>query len=204
MSRYARLNISSDVKESLRNDYFMNSIVESEFLDSLKEAGADEPPQGMPQNAAPPAEMMPAPQQAVPMNPGMMGGMDPSMGMDPGMDPGMGGMGGMGGFGMPEEKDVISTPTNIGRLFEIQKIYTYLKALDGIIIKNTDGDLKRLKKLVGDAIEVFDLVISNLKVYRDRLDKIIIYFYKFIYRLTQIVQLYYEKKNSTYKKDKNE
>jgi len=119
----------------------------------------------------------------------------------PMMAAGMGAPG--GGMGIGQELEQIpDSPSNIGRLWEIQKIYSHLKAISGVIQKNTDGELIKLKKIVNEAIDIFDLVVSNFGIFKDRLDRIIIYYYKFIERLVRVIELYYHKKNK--KDNKNE
>ena len=142
----------------------------------------------------------------------MMGGqnamMDPSMG-GAGMDPSMGGagmdmMGGGMGMGMPEEEpSIATTPSEVGRLYEIQKLFYKLKTIDGILAQSTENELIQLKKSADDALEIFQMVVDNLALYKDRLDQVILYFYKYVERVTEVLIKYYKEKQEKIKNKSN-
>ncbi len=127
-------------------------------------------------------EEMPAEVPEVePVDPGIEGGEeaameDPAamgdMGAEPGMDAGM---------GMPgEEKEEPLTPGQIGRVYELKKIYTRLTALENMLQDVTDEEMMELRNLISKAIELFKTLSSNFDVYKEKLDDIIVIFYKFL------------------------
>jgi hypothetical protein len=142
-----------------------------------------------------------------------MPGMDPNAaagGAMPGMDA-MGGMGGgmggmdpnaMGAAGMDPNMAPPATPEEVGRMYETKKLYYRLKTLQGILSSNTDPELIELKKVVDEAMEIFQLVVDNIGLYKDKIDEFIIYYYKFVYRLVKILDKHYQTKFSE-KKNKN-
>mgnify|MGYP003646181136 CR=1 FL=1 len=119
-------------------------------------------------------------------------GMDPSMaGMDPSMA-GMGGMGGMGG-GMGFGEEPPKPPTDLGRTYELKKIYYRLATLSKILSNSPDKKLDKLSKLVGDAFNIFQLVANNPKSYISKVDDIIIHYYKFLSACVSKLEPYYKK-----------
>jgi hypothetical protein len=105
-------------------------------------------------------------------DPAAMGDMGAEPGMEPGMDTGM---------GMPgEEKEEPLTPGQIGRVYELKKIYTRLTALENMLQDVTDEEMMKLRNLISKAIELFKTLAANFDIYRDKLDDIIVIFYKFL------------------------
>ncbi len=115
------------------------------------------------------------------------------MGTEPGMDAGMGDeMGGMPG----EEKEEPLTPGQIGRVYELKKIYTRLTALENMLQDVTDEEMMELRNLISKTIDLFKTLSSNFDIYKDRLDDIIIIFYKFL-------DISYKKVRNYFKNNKN-
>jgi hypothetical protein len=100
-----------------------------------------------------------------------MGDMGAEAGMEPGMDAGM---------GMPGEEEEPLTPSQIGRVYELKKIYTRLSALENTLQDVTDTEMIELRNLISKATDLFKTLASNFEVYKDKLDDIIIIFYKFL------------------------
>ena len=112
--------------------------------------------------------------------------------------PGMGGAeGGYGGYGEEEPKE----PKEIGRIYELKRIYARLVSVESQLATSSDVVLLKLRKKVSQAIELFELLASNLDSYKDRMDDIIVMFYKFLTLVYDILRKYYETKNN---KDKEE
>lgn len=116
-----------------------------------------------------------------------MGDMGAEAGMDPGMDAGM---------GMPGEEEEPLTPSQIGRVYELKKIYTRLSALENTLQNVTDTEMIEIRNLISKATDLFKTLASNFEVYKDRLDDIIIIFYKFL-------DISYKKVRDYFKNNKN-
>jgi len=135
------------------------------------------------------------------MDPNAMGGMgadpnDPMPGFGDTTDPAAGGMGGMdmGGMGGAPQK----TPTTIGRIYIMTKIYYKLAALSYVLSNNPDKDLINLSKQVNESFEIYKLVISNMKIFKDKIDDTIIMYYQFIREVTKYLEGYYKGKSSVF------
>jgi len=138
----------------------------------VKEAGAE------PVNTTTPA---PTPQEA-PMDPSLMG-QDPSL---MGQDPSLMGMATPG-------------PTNtfeVGRIYELKKIHSRLVSMQSYLTGTTDPNLIKLRNYVSKSIDLFRTLISNITLYKDRLDEIIIVFYKVVDNVYVILSKYYKDKDS--------
>jgi len=117
-------------------------------------------------------------EEAAVEDPAMAGG-EADMGDmgDMGAEAGMGDeMGGMPG----EEKEEPLTPGQIGRVYELKKIYTRLSALENMLQDVTDTEMLEVRNLISKAIDLFKTLSANFDVYKEKLDDIIIIFYKFL------------------------
>lgn len=121
-----------------------------------------------------------------------MGGDDMNMG-DVG---GMGGMdnmdsaGMMGGLGEQEEE---KTPTELGRIYELKKIYARLTSIESYLGNESDQELLEIRNYVSQSIELFEIVSSNFNSYKDRLNEVIVMYYKFLLEVYSSVKSYYAK-----------
>lgn len=118
---------------------------------------------------------------------------------DPAMagDADMGDMGGDMGMGMPgEEKEDPLTPSQIGRVYELKKIYTRLSALENMLQDVTDKEMIEIRNLISKSIDLFKTLSSNFDVYKEKLDDIIVIFYKFL-------DISYKKVRDHFKNNKN-
>jgi len=134
---------------------------------------------------------------------GGAGDPDPAAGGDPfggaaggapGMDPSMGG--GMGGMGMGMEP---RSATELGKIYELKKIYTRLASIESYLATEASVDLQKIRGFVAQAIEMFEIIASNLYAYKDKMDEIIVIYYKFLLEVYDLVRTYY--KRSTPKKE---
>jgi len=112
---------------------------------------------------------------------------DPAIvGVEPGMD---------AGLEMPDEEEPL-TPSQIGRVYELKKIYTRLSALENMLQDVTDTEMIEVRNLISKAIDLFKTLSSNFDVYKEKLDDIIIIFYKFL-------DVSYKKVRDYFKNNKN-
>lgn len=128
-------------------------------------------------------------------NPNMGGQEDPNLYQDPSMgmsnqDPSMMGM----GYGMqPPEK----TATQIGRIYELKKIYHRLLSIEEFLSFTKDERLLKLREFISKGIELFEVIISNITSFmkedKSLVDGIIILYYKFILRIYLVLKTYYKK-----------
>lgn len=114
---------------------------------------------------------------------GAAGGGTPQV---PGMptDPSM-----MGGFGMPQQP--LKTPPEIGRIFELKKIYAKLMSVDSFLSTSSDPELLKLRNYVTKACELFETLAANLDSFKPKIDETIVLFYKFLDEIYSILNKYY-------------
>jgi hypothetical protein len=120
---------------------------------------------------------------------------------DPSSKLGAMGMGmGMGGIdpmtGMPTgDMGPSKTPTAIGRLYLIKKIYYRLALLDKVLTDCPDPEVLELSNTTREAFDIFRLVIQNLKNYKEKIDEIIIDYYMLLKDIGQVVENHFKSKN---------
>jgi hypothetical protein len=108
-----------------------------------------------------------------------------------GGEPGGGAFGGMEGMGEEEPKE----PKELGRVYELKKIYSRLTSIEAYLADESSEFLLKLRSVVAQAIELFEIIASNIDSYKERMDDIIIMFYKFILEVYDEVQKYYSKES---------
>jgi hypothetical protein len=158
---------------------------ENQSIDPNASAMAQDPSQQDPNS-------MQAQNQPMQQDPNTQVGQgDPNamMGQDP--------YGGMGGA-------VALTPEEIGRIFELKKIYARLLAIDQHLSFSADEVPLQLREYVSKAVELFETLISNIDTFKDQLDDIIVMFYKFIEYVYNIINNYYKDKDEEVKDEKDE
>lgn len=127
-------------------------------------------------------------------DPNMMAGDYPNaMGM--GTDQGMG-----MGMGMPGQ-ETPQTADEIGRIFELKKIYRRLLAIETYLSFSSDPELTEISSYISKAIDFFELLSSNLPQFNDKIDGIIIVFYEFLKTIYDYLKEYYEKREQKNKID---
>ena len=120
---------------------------------------------------------------------------EPAMGDEAGMGD-IGGMGGMGdtGMGMPGmEQEEPKTAGQLGRIYELKKIYSRLTSIESYLGNESASELLEIRNLVSKAIELFEVVSSNFDSYKEQLDDIIVTYYKFILEVYKEVESYFKK-----------
>jgi hypothetical protein len=113
--------------------------------------------------------------------------------MDPGaMDPGM-------GQPLPEE-DSSKTPSDLGRIYELKKIYTRLTVIEAYLSESSDIKMIETRGVVSKAIELFEIIASNFSSFKpprapeETIDEIIIQYYRFLENVYGDVAGYYKKR----------
>lgn len=117
---------------------------------------------------------------------------DPSMMQDPSM---MGGAQDPSMMGMAPPEGPTST-FDVGRVYELKKIYSRLVSMQSYLAGTTDPNLIKLRNYVSGTMDLFRTLISNIALYKDRLDEIIIVFYKVVDNVYAILSKYYKDKDS--------
>ena len=116
-----------------------------------------------------------------------------------GMPPEEGGMD--QNFGAVEEPP--KDPNEIGRIYELKKIYSRLLSIESYLSDSSDVNLLKLRQYVSQAIEMFEIISANMPSYKDQLDDMIIMYYKFLSVVYTLLKKYYaaqEKEDSKRKK----
>jgi len=135
------------------------------------------------------------------MIPNQMSAGDPNMmGQDPTM--GMGGdMSGMSGM-MPGTPgyEPIKTAKELGRIYELNKIYTRLYVIHKILSSVSDTKLQNIRDMTSEVFEIYRLVLNNIKSYMGIIDDVILLYYQYLNELIRILDIYF-KANSEKKED---
>jgi hypothetical protein len=106
------------------------------------------------------------------------------------------------GLGQPlPEEDVSKSPSDLGRIYELKKIYTRLTVIETFLSESSDPKLIETRTIVSKAIELFEILASNLSSYKpprapeETLDEIIVQYYRFLERIYDGVAKYYKKES---------
>jgi hypothetical protein len=120
---------------------------------------------------------------------------DPMSGAPPGemppemMEPGM-------GQPLPEE-DTSKSPSDLGRIYELKKIYTRMTVIEAYLTESSDPAMIETRTIVSKAIELFEILASNLSSYKpprapeETLDEIIVQYYRFLEKVYKEAARYY-------------
>lgn len=82
----------------------------------------------------------------------------------------------------------------IGRIYELKKIFSRLISLESFLSEAGDEILIKLSSYTSEAINLFKLVIDNIDQFIDEIDNIIILFYEFLQISYNLVSKIYNKK----------
>lgn len=114
---------------------------------------------------------------------GMMG-----MGMGGQIDP-------MTGMPMGDPNEPPKTFTAVGRAFKLKKIYEILDNVSRLLHITSDPKLQELCEEVDTAFELFRLVVNNLKIYKEKVDELIVLYYSLVKDVcVKIEDIYKERK----------
>ncbi len=171
-------NLDDYDEYSTFKDYF---LPEDSIIEQDKEE--EEVPEEAPPEEAPPEE---APEEEMPAG-------------EEGMPPEEGGMGGEAGMAGVEEEP--KTVEEIGRVYELKKIYSRLVAIESYLADSSEITLLKLRNFVSNSIELFETLISNIDTYKGDLDDTIVIYYEFIDRTYWILNKYYQQKEEEEKRD---
>ena len=139
----------------------------------------------------PEEQQMQAQGQEVPEEP--TSGMPPDQMPPEAMDPGM-------GQPLPEE-DTSKSPTDLGRIYELKKIYTRLTVIEAYLTESSDPSMIETRTIVSKAIELFEILASNISSYKpprapeETIDEIIVQYYRFLERVYNETARYYRKRS---------
>jgi hypothetical protein len=97
----------------------------------------------------------------------------------------------MPGMGMDEPKQEL-TSSEIGKVYELKKIYSRLISIEAHLSSTTDTSLLQMRSIVAKAMELFETVIVNFEQYKEQIDEIIVTFYKFLELTYGLLQSYYK------------
>ena len=124
----------------------------------------------------------------VPGEENMGGGEDLGAGGDVG---GGGELGGMG-MGMGQEQEQTLTSNEIGKVYEMKKIYSRMTSLEAHLSSTTDTSLLTMRGMVSQAMDLFETVVVNFDQYKEQINEIIVTFYKFLDVTYEILRSYYK------------
>ena len=115
----------------------------------------------------------------------------------------------MGAPGAPVDIDPITglpirQPSEIGRIYELKKIYSRLTTIEAFLSDTTDQDLIEVRNVIAQSIEFFEIVTSNLQAYKDKLDNIIVMFYDFLDQAYSMMAEYFKEKKESFDKEQKE
>jgi len=102
-----------------------------------------------------------------------------------------GDMGAVSGMGMPGEEEK-KEPKELGRIYELKKIYARLTSIESYLSDASEPALLKLRSLVSQSIEMFEILASNIDQYKEKMDDIIVMYYKFLEGVFDILKKYYK------------
>ena len=102
-----------------------------------------------------------------------------------------GDMGAVSGMGMPGEEEK-KDPKELGRIYELKKIYARLTSVESYLSDASEPALLKLRSLVSQSIEMFEILASNIDQYKEKMDDIIVMYYKFLEGVFDILKKYYK------------
>jgi hypothetical protein len=183
-NRYDKENI--DQREKARKEHLQrrkedkarrmreNEVIE-ELFGKVQEQGEELAPD--PSAPTEPAEPDMSAEPDMGGDPGMG-----AMGVDPGMDPNM---------AMPGTEEP-KNPTELGRTYEMKKIYSRLVAMNQYLADEMSPKIYKTKQSIAKSIDLFAVIGANPESYTDRIDEIIVGYYKFLEAAYKIVKSYYK------------
>jgi len=79
----------------------------------------------------------------------------------------------------------------VGRIYELKKIYSRLLAIESQLSFSSDLKLVKLRGYISKAVELFETLISNIDAFLEDIDDIIVVFYNFLNKVYDILKKYY-------------
>lgn len=97
--------------------------------------------------------------------------------------------------GLPQGDPNIKTQDELGRIFELKKIYNRLLSIESYLSFTSDDKLLEIALHVSKSIQFFEIMSSNIDSFKDQIDNIIVLYYKFLKVVYDEIEEYYKKKN---------
>lgn len=104
--------------------------------------------------------------------------------------------GDMTGMGMMGQEEEEKTSTELGRIYELKKIYARLISIEAYLGDESDKELLEIRSYISQGVELFEVISSNFNSYKDKLDEIIIIYYKFLLEVYASVKNFYSKQKN--------
>jgi len=127
-----------------------------------------------------------------------MGAEGDMAGMDDMGEPGMGAGGDMSdpglgdpSAGMPGEEPP-KDPNELGRTYEMKKIYARLVSMNEYLADEMSPRIVRTKTSIAKAIDLFAVIGANPDSYKEKIDEIIVSYYKFLEAAYRRVKAFYK------------
>ena len=164
-------NTPYDVEDSKDNDseYITNTPTANMIPDSIMNEANEE------------NEMDPNDPNAMAIDGQMIDPNDPNAAMG---DPNMLGAGGM----MPVDPDLPTSMSEVGKAYELKKIHTRLIVLDRFLSQHQTEKSDSIQIYLRQALDLFHVVISNFRLYINKIDDLIVLFYKFIFKIVEMIK----------------
>ncbi len=85
------------------------------------------------------------------------------------------------------------TITEIGRIYELKKIFSRLISLQSFLNEYNEELLIKMSSYTNEAINLFKIIINNIDKYLDQIDEIIVIYYEYIDVSYKLLGKFYEK-----------
>lgn len=95
----------------------------------------------------------------------------------------------------------VQDPDYLGKIYELKKIYSRLVSIESFLDSESEPTLLKLRNYVSSSIELFQMLINNISVFREDIDELIVNYYKFLLEVYSILKEYYKKENAKLKKE---
>ncbi len=96
----------------------------------------------------------------------------------------------------------VQDPEYLGKIYELKKIYSRLVSIESFLDSESNPTLLKLRNYVSSSIELFQMLINNISVFREDIDELIVTYYKFLLEVYSILKGYYKKENAKLKKER--
>lgn len=160
-------------------DDFLKKLIKEE----KEEAITDEDTEDVSNDIEEPVEEMPESEESGDMDTGDTGESSEDFDVGDSGDPAV---------GMNGEDPVYEpkTPEDIGKVYEMKKIYYRLVAIQDYLSDFSDEKLYKVRSYISEALELFLVVSKNMIIFKDQLDEVIVLFYKFLRIVYMIIRKY--------------
>lgn len=78
--------------------------------------------------------------------------------------------------------------SEIGRIYELKKIYSRLLSVEGYLNVSNDEELMKLRTYTIQAIDLFKTMVYNLDKFMDQVDDIIVIYYNFLVKIYETIR----------------